>query len=124
MTSVLLSASAPSPQVMPFGGPASASLGYLRSAVRPWEAATTLGGLKAGGAAGKPIAPAGASALAHPCAEQQKHAVPGEHIARRETAAGWHSNGIAFGNQLQTRLSADVTRVDGPAGSPPRGIPA
>ena len=122
MISTLPSASVSSPQVMPFVGQAASDTPtFMRSAARPWAVATTLRGLDAGGAAWKPIAPAGASALTHPCAEQQKHAVSGEHFALSATAAGSYGTGITFGNQ--TQLSVDVKRVDGPAGSPPRGTP-
>jgi hypothetical protein len=38
--------------------------------------------------------------------------------------AGWLGNGSAFGTHVQTQVTTGSKRVDGHAGSPPRGTPA
>jgi hypothetical protein len=129
MISTLPSASVPSTQVMPFVGQSASVIPLsLLPAGRPRAVLAAAGGLDTGWGAWKPTAPAGASARAHLCAEQQKHAVALERFAVSASAAassyGSNSNGITFGNQVQTQLNVDVTRVDGRAGSPPRGTPA
>jgi hypothetical protein len=87
---------------------------------RPWAVEV------AGGAARKPIASVDASAL-HGCVEQPKHSLSGEYHALSASGAGWLGNGNStFGNQVQTQLTFDATRaarIDGRAGSPPRGTP-
>jgi hypothetical protein len=89
------------------------------SSARPWAAGVVAA------AAGKPIAPTGASAL-HACVEQQMNAISEENYAFPTIGAGWLSNGSAFGTHVQTQLAVDgsqVARIDGRAGSPPRGTP-
>jgi hypothetical protein len=72
----------------------------------------------------KRTAPVGAPAYAHVvCAAQHTHQVSGEKYALQAITAGSLGNGSTFGTQVQTQLSVDVTRVDGRAGSPPRGTP-
>ncbi|GAA3393136.1 hypothetical protein [Cryptosporangium minutisporangium] len=75
-------------------------------------------------AARKRIAPTGAPAYAHVvCAAQHTFQVSGEKSALQAAMAEFLGNGSTFATQVQTQLSADATRVDGRAGSPPRGTP-
>lgn len=75
-------------------------------------------------AARKRIAPTGAPAYAHViCVAQHTIQVMGENSASLAANAESLGNGTTFGTQVQTQLSVDATRVDGRAGSPPRGEP-
>ena len=72
-------------------------------------------------AARKPIAPIGATAYAHVvCAAQHSIQVMGDNSVSLAVSA---NEVEPFGTQAQAQLSVDVTRVDGRAGSPPRGEP-
>lgn len=71
-------------------------------------------------AARKRTAPVGAPAYAHVvCAAQHTNEVSEEQSVSVAVVAESLGNGLTFG----TQLSADAMRVDGRAGSPPRGIP-
>ncbi|GAA0283152.1 hypothetical protein [Cryptosporangium japonicum] len=72
-------------------------------------------------AARKRIAPSGAPAYAHVvCAAQHMSLVNEANSALLAVSADAVE---PFGTQVQTQLSVDATRVEGRAGSPPRGEP-
>jgi len=87
--------------------------------MRPSADAIALRGRDA--VAWKPIAPAGASAP-HACVELHEHLVLGAKYALSANV-GWLGNGSTSSTPVQTQRTFDGTRVDGRAGSPPRGIP-
>jgi hypothetical protein len=68
-----------------------------------------------------PIASQGASAP-HASVETPKHLVAGAKSAL-SAKVGWLGNGSTFGAQVKTQAAFGSTRVDGRAGSPPRGTP-
>jgi hypothetical protein len=77
-------------------------------------------------AARKRIAPSGAPAYAHVvCAAQHMSLVNGENSAPLAAPASALTGAVveSFGTQVQAQLSIGATRVDGRAGSPPRGEP-
>ena len=95
-----------------------------RLADGPWVAQAGKAMTSGAEAARKRIAPTGAPAYAHVvCTAQHTIQVMEENSASLAATAESLGNGITFGTQVQTQLSVDVTRVDGRAGSPPRGEP-
>ncbi|SHN32870.1 hypothetical protein SAMN05443668_10590 [Cryptosporangium aurantiacum] len=111
LVSELSAASMPSLRLVPSVAPS------WRMADGPWAGkAMTV----APSAARKRTAPSGAPAYAHEvCAAQHTIQVSGEKSVLQAATVESLGNGITFA----TQLSADVTRVDGRAGSPPRGTP-
>ena len=74
-------------------------------------------------AARKRTAPTGAPAYAHVvCAAQHTIQVSGEQSVS-EAAAATVVESLGNGSTFGTQLSVDAMRVDGRAGSPPRGTP-
>ncbi|TQS42310.1 hypothetical protein [Cryptosporangium phraense] len=58
------------------------------------------------------------------CAEVHVSQVSKDKSVLQAAKAGYVGNGITFGTPVQAQLSVDALRVDGRAGSPPRGKPA